>query len=695
MATGTKSTNLEQLALADELIANRGGSVGRIHMDNVGTQLAYSGAIAERLAGIQAMQSVGIKARSPVHVAPQYGLGFGVPSPEIDGRVMQPGDSILLMMQGDGATVTDAGNYLTDSPSNGVYIWQSDGNYVRRSDMNEASEFYGSAFQVLEGARANTIYVCNAAVSTVGSTNIHFGRYFSLTSLAAGFATSAQGAKADSAVQPLALASEADARGAGDASLTAGLAETDNAVFDLGVKLSDEEAARVAAITAVVLDLLARGVAVGPTNDPEIAWGVGFAGDDKRSWLEILRATGGPTGLAARLIARALNFNDLTSEQLDLLASLLNIDMNLSDLSEEDVASLVDQLDLDFQNPSPELIAAVQDIAGNPNPDIIKVATAAPIISLSTEPHGPSREYPVWVKHLSAPVIALADAPGQGSFYWPCLVGLAPEGLDGYAIFQTTDHAQVHEDSGVIMFTAPHPNGPWTYRGKIYRDDNPGSLQTETAVPMWIKGTLHIFYQAYSAPPMGTGTQTSLYVTLQGPLFPNGIDNPPVNWIDNPEAFSAPKVAFDNFTDKYPGTGHTGYLTPFQLGADVFAHALQGGAGSGANSFCQWDDKTPDFDATFVPFPRRVMQESGTLIGTPAVMKNGQIYKMSPKRAMRIGRGGAVIGTTIDITPPAQAWEEGLVIMGATTVTVDGETFAAYRGGSTNSTHKIGIKKAV
>ena len=232
MATGTKSTNLDQLALADELIANRGGSVGRIHMDNVGTQLAYSGAIAERLAGIQAMQSVGIKARSPVHVAPQYGLGFGVPSPEIDGRVMQPGDSILLLMQGDGVTVTDAGNYLTDSPSNGVYIWQSDGNYVRRSDMNEASEFYGSAFQVLGGARSNTIYVCNAAVSNVGSSNIHFGRYFSLTSLAASFATSAQGAKADTAVQP------------------AELAETDNDVFGLGVDLAAETKERRAIIDA-------------------------------------------------------------------------------------------------------------------------------------------------------------------------------------------------------------------------------------------------------------------------------------------------------------------------------------------------------------------------------------------------------------------------------------------------------------
>jgi hypothetical protein len=205
MATGTKSTNLDQLALADELIANRGGSVGRIHMDNVGTQLAYSGPIAERLAGIQAMQSVGIKARSPVHVAPQYGLGFGVPAPEIDGRVMQPGDSMLLMMQGDGVTVTDAGNYLTDSPSNGVYIWQSDGNYARRWDVDAAGEFYGSAFQVLEGARANAIYVCNAAVSAVGSSNIHFGRYFSLTSLAAGFATATQGIKADTAVQPAAL----------------------------------------------------------------------------------------------------------------------------------------------------------------------------------------------------------------------------------------------------------------------------------------------------------------------------------------------------------------------------------------------------------------------------------------------------------------------------------------------------------
>tara|TARA_R110000868_G_scaffold237132_9_gene491601 strand:- start:7752 stop:10283 length:2532 start_codon:yes stop_codon:yes gene_type:complete len=493
------------------------------------------------------------------------------------------------------------------------------------------------------------------------------------------------------------LGAEILTRANADAALTAGLAETDNDVVDLGAALTAEEAARVASIAAVMLDLIVRGVAVGPTNDPEIAWGVGFAGDDKRSWLEILRATGGPTALAARLIARSLNFNDLTSAQLDLLASLLNIDMNLSDLSDEDIASLLDQLDLDFQNPSPELIAAVQDIAGNPNPDIIKVATAAPIISLSTEPHGPSREYPVWVKHLDAPVITLADVPGQTSFYWPCLFGLQEEGIDEYAMLSTTDHAQVHEDSGVILLTAPHPNGPWTYRGKIYRDDNGESKQTETAVPMWIKGKLHIFYQAYSDPAagMGTGTQTSLYVTLEGPLFPNGIDNPPVNWIDNPEAFSAPKVAFDNFTDKYPGTGHTGYLTLFQIGADIFAHALQGGAGSGANAFCQWDDRDPNFDATFVPFPRRVMQESGTLIGTPAVMKNGQIYKMSPKRAMRIGRGGAVIGTTIDITPPAQAWEEGLVIMGATTVTVDGETFAAYRGGSTNSTHKIGIKKAV
>jgi hypothetical protein len=204
MANGIKSPALSQLALADSVIANREGNTGQIAMDALGLQLAYSGAIGAKFAELQSLQAAGVKPKFPVQVAPKYGIAFGDNVAVIDGRTMQPGDSMLLMMQADGATSTDTDNFLTDSPSNGVYNWAADGNHLRRGDMDYYPEFYGSAVQVLEGARANSIYVCTAPVLASGAP-IYFTQYGSLEALAAGFATATQGTKADTAVQPAAL----------------------------------------------------------------------------------------------------------------------------------------------------------------------------------------------------------------------------------------------------------------------------------------------------------------------------------------------------------------------------------------------------------------------------------------------------------------------------------------------------------
>lgn len=50
MATGYKTTDLPETALADEFLVNRGGSTARMKFDAIGTQLAASGPIAEGIA---------------------------------------------------------------------------------------------------------------------------------------------------------------------------------------------------------------------------------------------------------------------------------------------------------------------------------------------------------------------------------------------------------------------------------------------------------------------------------------------------------------------------------------------------------------------------------------------------------------------------------------------------------------------
>ncbi|WP_295851159.1 hypothetical protein [uncultured Microbacterium sp.] len=171
---------------------------------------------------------------------------------------------------------------------------------------------------------------------------------------------------------------------------------------------------------------------------------------------------------------------------------------------------------------------------------------------------------PVFTQATQNPAASALTPKTSVSLYWPWIIDarkiLGSSALDEFYMFYSTDHA-AHADSGIWLATGPTELGPWTGRGRVYRDDFAGA-QTETpavfADPTGAKKLVKLYQQ--QGVPGANGTQSTVYATSD-----DGI-----TWTRGGLAIDIPATT-------WPGDGHTGYATLTAIGARLFSHHLAGG----------------------------------------------------------------------------------------------------------------------
>lgn len=166
-----------------------------------------------------------------------------------------------------------------------------------------------------------------------------------------------------------------------------------------------------------------------------------------------------------------------------------------------------------------------------------------------------------------APVFTRAGSPFASDFnslYWPCVVDaramFGASALDEFYLYASSNHEPIHNKSGVALFSGPTELGPWTYRGRVYRDDVSGQ-QTETptvfADPTREYKAIMLYQQENVAGAVGG--QTTMWA----------VSNDGVNWTRGGIAIDIPS--------DWPSDGHTGYVHVVRIGDKLFAHGLAGG----------------------------------------------------------------------------------------------------------------------
>ena len=159
---GVKSTEVDQVSTVDDLLGNKDGSSGRIVIDNLANQLVGSGPLAARFNDVESQILSGL-----IPAASWAGLLTLSPSVDEQGAEVPDSDggthAQATATGYDGATVPNAGRFRWNL-SWGRWVWVT-----------------GTGLS----AKANTADLGTAASEDVGA-----------------FATAAQGAKADTALQP-------------------------------------------------------------------------------------------------------------------------------------------------------------------------------------------------------------------------------------------------------------------------------------------------------------------------------------------------------------------------------------------------------------------------------------------------------------------------------------------------------------
>lgn len=93
----------------------------------------------------------------------------------VDGRTMADGERYLALFQSAGSTAIDPTTGITNSPANGIYIYNSSGAHARASDMDAAGEFVGARVSVNGGStKIGNVYQCQSIVTTLGTSKVNF-----------------------------------------------------------------------------------------------------------------------------------------------------------------------------------------------------------------------------------------------------------------------------------------------------------------------------------------------------------------------------------------------------------------------------------------------------------------------------------------------------------------------------------------
>lgn len=310
---------------------------------------------------------------------------------------------------------------------------------------------------------------------------------------------------------------------------------------------------------------------------------------------------------------------------------------------------------------------------------------------------------PVLTKPLDGPVLRAQDQDAR-SIYYPSLTDMRPFGIDECWMLYSTDHEFTHANSGVYLATAPHPLGPWTAKGLIFRDDVSGG-QTETPSAIFrnpVTGALNFLYSQANVSG-ALGVQSSLIAKS----------------LDNGATWQRHGVVLDKVNGT-PGDGHTGYASVFTIGSTMYARSLYGGAGYGYNALWRaplnpydpwellgyhgyWPDKVRRFSyAGDTPIPSAsidgnvAMQNLRAFFGGSVFASQGrlvQLFSAGPRTVGPEQSWRRIVAAplrddlmspseqAVDITPPAQGWEgDDLLGLGAP-CSWDGRKYMPYRGG--------------
>lgn len=310
-------------------------------------------------------------------------------------------------------------------------------------------------------------------------------------------------------------------------------AEAESALDEISALAGDAIDARDDVVNAFA----DRGVAVGETSEDDIAMAFMF-GDGKRSWVEVSRETGGPTSVAAQLIAEGFDVSSLTAPALSALYVALGI-------------------------PSPADLGVSQG--------------ALPTLSTFVGPLGFNRGVPRLAVPDEWEVFGVADTSAV-SVYWPYTVVME----DGrFAKFFSTDHSSAHADSGIFLAIAGSLTSgaaDWTQKGRVHRYDG-GGTQTETPSVIYnpVLGQWLLYYQQ-TAFPGGVGDQQT--AVAQAPAI--------LDASDNPVAWTGDQNAVRGVTTLSRSVSHTGYFHACRIDGRWIGYSILGSSEDGAG-FAFWE----------------------------------------------------------------------------------------------------------
>jgi len=181
--------------LADWLVGVEGSVSGRVSFASFATQLAGSGAVYEALLGkvdLPVLTAIDTRVGTvETELSDLQALGGAVSAPSaaggpvatattgdvaltgaytVDGRTMTNGEAYLAWQQAAGATVTHPDTGATNSPENGIYIYNDAGAHARRSDMDAAGDVQATSVFVTEGtANGGKTFSTYSVVATLGT----------------------------------------------------------------------------------------------------------------------------------------------------------------------------------------------------------------------------------------------------------------------------------------------------------------------------------------------------------------------------------------------------------------------------------------------------------------------------------------------------------------------------------------------
>ncbi|GHH56109.1 hypothetical protein [[Pseudomonas] boreopolis] len=401
------------------------------------------------------------------------------------------------------------------------------------------------------------------------------------------------------------------------------------------------------------------------------------------TWLEANSEDGGPTAQSLELL------DDATALLSKIPVNPRNVDGVLAALVGANGEWTWLEANSEDGGPTAESLALLQELLGGSGTYVdSKVA------------------HPVAVKPRSSPIFSKAQSTAN-SIYWPQFVVDADGSV---SLFYSTDHEGVHANSGIWRATAASPLDAFVDAGKVYRDDGGGN-QTETPHVWWDERAQE-WRMLYQQEGVGTGSQSTLWAradTLAGPWERRGIC---ADW-----------------DGRSMGGGHTGYAKRFMYAGSEYMFSLYGGGNVSRFALWRRDDSKPIDSLSWIPDPRQIGRQKHLLrdygmevTGTPdATFSSGAIVSsiswkgISGDHFFWKGRlwwigligpsaaGGVVVANQvgvapvredlmglaekpINITPPAQAWEgEGISDFGCVTVWND-RLFVPYRAnGKTGS----------